>query len=53
MEILHNTPYMKMPVLFCTEIIEECSKICLPSMDVQVLEDVLCTLPFYRTSDFG
>lgn len=40
---------MKMPILISIEIIEECTKICSPSMEVQVLEDVLCTLPFYCT----
>ena len=44
---------MKMPVLISTEIIEERNKICSPSVEVQVLEDVLCTLSFYCTSDFG
>lgn len=40
---------MKMPVLISIEIIEECRKICSPSMEVQVFEDVLCTLPFHCT----
>lgn len=53
MEILHsNIPYMKMPVLIFIEI-TECNEMCSPPMEVQVFEDVLCSLPFYCTSDFG
>lgn len=54
MGLLYNgTGYMKMTTLISMEIRKEYNKVCSPSTVVQALEDALCTLLIYRTSDFG
>lgn len=54
MGLLYNDMgYMKMTTLISMEIRKEYNIICSPSTVVQVLEDVLCTLLIYCTSDFG
>lgn len=54
MGILHNNAlYMRMTTFISMEIKEECNKICSPTIEVQTFEDVLCTLCFYCTSNFG